>query len=123
MIPAATSFYYSNGESITQEKLSIPSYDSQVDIATDLVAPFLLITILLQTFMQRALSFTLDSDNSKLKKNSLLMALAITAMLVPTQFFRMVNQAVAVIFGSIAYLFFILVGGAFLYALYQGVTS
>lgn len=117
-MPAATSYYYTTDQgSITEDTLSIPTYDSHQEIATKLVAPFLLVTIILQTFMHRALSLTLDSHDSKLKKNSLLMALAIAAMLVPTRFFTMLNDAVTVIFGSAAYIFFILIVGAFFYAL------
>ena len=121
VLPAASSYYYSGGQdSITEDGFSVPVYDSHTDIATKLVAPFLLVTIILQTFLQRSLSFTLDSSDSKLKKNSLLMALAITAMLVPTKFFQLINEAVAIIFGSAAYIFFILVVGAFFYALWKG---
>lgn len=121
VIPAATSYYYSGGQdSITEDTFSMPVYDSHQEIATKLVAPFLLVTIILQTFLQRSLSFTLDSHDSRLKKNSLIMALAITAMLVPTQFFQMINSAVALIFGSAAYLFFVVIVGAFFYALWKG---
>lgn len=120
-VPTASSYYYSNDAgTITEDTFSIPVYDSHQEIATKLVAPFLLVTIILQTFLQRSLSFTLDSKDSKLKKNSLLMALAITAMLVPTTFFSMINEAVALIFGSAAYLFFILIVGAFFYAVWKG---
>lgn len=123
VLPAASTYYYNGGqESITQDSFSVPVYDSHTDIATKLVAPFLLVTIILQTFLQRSLSFTLDSKDSKLKKNSLLMALAITAMLVPTRFFQLINEAVAVIFGSAAYIFFILIVGAFFYAVWKGET-
>lgn len=120
VVPAASSYYYSTQDSITQESFSIPVYESHTEIATKLVAPFLLVTIILQTFLQRSLSFTLDSSDSKLKKNSLLMAVAITAMLVPTRFFQLINEAVAIIFGSAAYIFFILIVGAFFYAVWKG---
>lgn len=120
VVPAASSYYYSSQDSITQDSFSVPTYDSQKDIATKLVAPFLLVTILLQTFLQRSLSIALDTKKSNVRKKSVAMAVAITGMLVPTRFFQMINEAVAIIFGSAAYIFFILIVAAFFYALWKG---
>jgi len=62
---ASASHYYGDSNSITADTgFSIPHYDSQEEILTELVAPFLLIAIVFQIGLQRALMFTLDEDRN-----------------------------------------------------------
>ncbi|MFB6191593.1 MAG: hypothetical protein ABEJ64_04145 [Candidatus Nanohaloarchaea archaeon] len=114
---------------------SIPQYDSQMEIATDFVAPFLLITLVFQIGLERALMFTLAEDRNawlgrdpnykrerkKIKKRSLILALVITGMLVPTPFFRSINDLIAVVFGGSIYLMTIIAGIAALYFLVSSI--
>lgn len=96
-----------------QTEFSIPEYDSQQEILTKLVVPFLFLTVLLRTLFNRALRFafvddsgrndllTLVEDNKpNLNREATLMAITATGMLVPTPFWTYVTYAV----GSIAVL-------------------
>jgi hypothetical protein len=129
-------YYYGNsGSSIDAETgFSIPQYDSQEEIVTRLVAPFLLITILLQIAFQRALSFAfvdndngptlrqliVDEDPPSVKKESTVMALAVSGMLVPSPFFQYINDFVAFLFGGSIYILGAVAG---IYFVYKLVTS
>ncbi|MDY6774335.1 MAG: hypothetical protein SVS85_03985, partial [Candidatus Nanohaloarchaea archaeon] len=88
---------------ITGDSFSIPEYDSQREMLTQFVAPFLLIALILHVGLYRALLFTLaedpptvnsllvddpyEKDRSRIRKQSLLISVVITGMLVPTPFF------------------------------------
>lgn len=124
-------FYYNNGGSPISDEdyFTLPEYDSQQEIATQLVAPFLLITILLQIGIERALYFTLDTsglptqnktEKKKAKKQATIIALMIAGMMVPTPIFQSMNSAVSWIFGGALYILF---GIAFVYFLYRLVTD
>lgn len=105
----------------------MPEIDSQFDIGTKLVAPFLLITIIFQIGIQRALMFTLDEDGSKwfgrdpqykkqrkkIKQQSTVMALVIAGMLIPTQAFEIIRSWISIVYGSVAVLFFAAILGGF----------
>ncbi|MFB6147650.1 MAG: hypothetical protein ABEJ66_02090 [Candidatus Nanohaloarchaea archaeon] len=117
---------------------SIPQYDSRKELVAEFVAPFLLIAILIQIGLNRALIFTLaddpptvgallgadpyKSEREKIRKRSLILSLVITGILVPTPFFRYINDVVAWIFGGMIYLVFALVGLTVLYIIYAVVA-
>lgn len=125
---ASTSAYYfgdTGSNSITGDTgFSIPEYDSQGEIMTQFVAPFLLIALILQVGLERALRITLADDSLKPKerkreikqnrKRSVILALVITGMIVPTTFFQHINNFTAIIFGSIGYLLLLAIMVAFL---------
>lgn len=94
-----------------QTEFSVPEYDSQQEILTKLVVPFLFLTVLLRTLFNRALRFafvddsndllTLVEDNKpNMNREATLMAITATGMLIPTPFWTYVTYAV----GSIAVL-------------------
>lgn len=116
------SHYYEHDESgyDAQDSISgfsIPEYESQSELLTQLVAPFLLITLILQFGFERALRFVLDDEHNPIpgqgesehRRQSMMMALAITGMLVPTPFFSLIRQSVSAIFGSLVVIFFAIV--------------
>lgn len=134
--------YYDDSDSgpITDEStgFSIPQYDSQMEIATEFVAPFLLITLVLQIGLERALMFTLADDKSawfgqqnpnyrkerkKIRRRSLVLALVITGMLVPTTFFQSINDLIAIVFGGSIYLIAVATGLAGLYFVFKSLGS
>lgn len=133
---AADYYYYNDGgsNSITQDTgFSVPEYESQQELVTQLVAPFLLITILLQIGFERALRFAFvdeDRDRSLLdllennrppsvKKESTVMALATAGILVPSPFFQYINEAITIVFGGVFYIALISIGIGALYILYR----
>lgn len=134
MISGVSADYYygdSGGSITTDTGFTIPEYGSQEEIVTQLVAPFLLITILLQIAFQRALSFAfvdndngptlrqliVDEDPPSVKKESTVMALAVAGMLVPTPFFKYINDFVALVFGGSMYILGAVAGTYFVYKL------
>lgn len=103
MISGVSADYYysgSGGYDIGQNTgFSAPEYKSQQEIMAKLVAPFLFVTIFLQLLFNRALRFafvdessgndllTLVEDNKpNLRRESILMSITATAILVPTPF-------------------------------------
>lgn len=141
---AAADYYYGDsgspfsGTALSGDTgFSIPEYGSQKEVLTRLVAPFLLVAILFQIGIQRALMFTLDEDKNKwlgsnveykkekkkLKRQSLIMSLVITGMLVPTPFFKYINGYVSLIFGSMFYILFGAVFLAFIWVLWSGFSG
>ncbi len=138
MASAASDFYYNDGGSdgflaSDEPGLDIPEYDSNEEILTQFVAPFLLIAILLQIALQRALMFTLadsdgletiltgsDQEKRRIRRQSMILSLVITGMIVPTTLFQYINELMAVLFGGITYVFFIAVVIAFLMVLWSG---
>jgi len=119
-------YYYNSGNQDNSDvnSFSIPEYDSQKEIATQLVAPFLLITVILQIGLRRALYFTLDtnsplagdSEKKKARKQATIIALIIAGMMIPTPLFQNLNRFVSWVFGSGIY---ILLGTAVIYFLYR----
>ena len=99
------SFYYNSGNSGFQDSgLSVPEYDSQSELVAELVAPFIAIAVTLQFGLYKALSFTLDANENpltnsnskqkaKLRKQSMVMSIAITAMLVPSPYWEWMRLA------------------------------
>lgn len=127
-------YYYSDSDITSDTGFQVPEYDSQEEILTEFVAPFLLIVILLQIGLQRALMFTLDEDQNtwfppnkgynkekkRIKKQSTLMALVIAGMMVPTQLFQIFNTFVTYLFGGALFIFFAVVVGIFFLVLWRG---
>lgn len=134
---AAADYYYERNSGFsTDTGFSAPQYDSQEEILTQLVAPFLLIAIILQIGFDRALRFAFVGDQnndllglvednrpSNVRKQSTLMAVAVAGMLVPTSFFQLLNSYIAILFGGITYIFFAVVVIAFLMVLWSGISS
>lgn len=110
MVSGVSADYYyggSNDHIIGQDTgFSVPQYDSQQEVMAKLVAPFLFVTIFLQILFNRALRFafvdegsgndllTLVEDNKpSLRRESILMSVTATAILVPTPFWDYVILA------------------------------
>ena len=95
---------------------------------TNFVAPFLLIAIVLQRGFERALYYTYGDDDhnfpgrsqetDRVKKYSLIMSLASTAMIVPSPYFQLFQNYIALLFGTISYVFFFAIVAAFLWVLW-----
>ena len=109
-------------------------YDSLSDprtALTNFVAPFLLIAIIFQRGFEKALSFSYaDNDGmimsgsrkaerKRVRKYSMLMSLAVTGMIVPSPYFQIFQDYIAVLFGTISYVFFFAIVAAFLWVLWQ----
>ena len=101
-------------------------FDSQWEILTELVAPFLFLFIIFQIGLERALNFTTSTDDSfysddaqkkKNKKYSIVLALITTLLLVPTQHFQEITALTAIIFGSLVYILLLLFFFGFFYML------
>ena len=118
-------FYYNQGSSgfSSDNYFNMPEYDSQKEIATQLVAPFIFITILLHFALSRALSFILasgeddpwedsntwavpfaipmrerngmDHVSPDTSRYSMIMSLTITASLVPTPYWDIITGIMA----------------------------
>lgn len=120
---AAASFHSGGGD--PYENLQIPHYDSQAEILTELVAPFLLIFFIFQIGLKQALKFALSAEDEwhsereqarkQRNKYATLIALAVSLMLVPTQLFQDINELIFVVFGGLTYIIFIGVGLLVLY--------
>lgn len=122
------------GDDLGSTGFEVPNYDSQEEIITEFIAPFLLIFFILHIGMQKTLLFVMDVDNyqnpfrptsdnkerKKVKKYSITLSLLITGMIVPTALFRYLGLYVAIIFGSMIYL---LGAVALTYFIYRLVTS
>ncbi|MFB6216388.1 MAG: hypothetical protein ABEJ72_05410 [Candidatus Aenigmatarchaeota archaeon] len=88
---------------------SIPEYESQKELVTELVAPFVFLTVLLQFILAKVLHLVyadedipegvpygvpVRDEKPDMRKYSTLMAVTITAMLVPTPFWSYVRFVV-----------------------------
>jgi hypothetical protein len=110
------------------------SLESPQEVITGFVAPFLLIAVLFQRGYEKALSFSLAEDDhnqnpftqsqerGKIKKTSLIMALATSALIVPTPWFQLIRQWVAVLFSMIGLLFFGGIFVAFVWILWKALS-
>lgn len=103
-VTAMGSHYYNHqsGYSVTDSGFSVPEYESQSEIATELVAPFLFIVVLLKFSFQKVLVFTFAEDDridypgrddykSLYSREATLMAVAVAGMMIPTPFWRYVR--------------------------------
>lgn len=111
-------------------------YDSLQDpqtALTNFVAPFLLIAIILQRGFEKALMFSYADDDpfptsgrsaekKRVRKYSMIMSLATTGMIVPSPYFQLFQNYIAVLFGTISYLFFFAIVAAFLWVLWIAFT-
>jgi hypothetical protein len=108
-------------------------YDSLNDprtALTNFVAPFLLIAIIFQRGFEKALSFSLAEDDGnmlvdnrsaerkRIRKYAMLMSLTVTAMIVPSPYFQIFQSYIAILFGTISYVFFFAILVAFLWFLW-----
>lgn len=105
---ASAQHYYDRSSGLTTDTgFSVPQYDSQEEILTQLVAPFIFLSVLLHMGFSRALRFAFVSDDTSktlldLEKNneppinrkSMVMAITVTAMLVPTPFWGYVTWTI-----------------------------
>lgn len=117
---ATATFHSATGTDDPYENFSIPHYDSQAEILTELVAPFLLIFFIFQIGLKQALKFSLSAEDDwhhekeearkQRNKYATLIALTVTLMLIPTKLFQDINELIFVVFGGITYLIFIGVG-------------
>ncbi|MFB6226133.1 MAG: hypothetical protein ABEJ02_02165 [Candidatus Paceibacteria bacterium] len=104
---ATGSHYYDHDQGLefdASSGFSVPEYDSQAEIATELVAPFIFLTVILRFGFQKVLIFTFASEENgrhpmdvfsdkrmSFSKEATLMALTVTAMLIPTPFWTYVR--------------------------------
>jgi hypothetical protein len=109
-----------------------PDLDDPRKAMTNFVAPFLLIAIIFQRGFEKALKFSYADDNNnnwpatnasrereKIRKYSMVMALAVTGMIVPSPYFWIFQDYIAVLFGTVSYLFFLAIGAAFIWILWK----
>lgn len=87
-----------------QDWFEAPTYDSQSELLFQILAPFAFMTILLQISLKKALrmTFAQEDDNPwnrenkpKVHKESTLMAVAISAMLMASPYWTLIRQMAA----------------------------
>lgn len=87
-----------------QDWFEAPTYDSQSELLFEILAPFAFITILLQISLKKALRMTFaeEDDNPwrrenkpKVHKESTLMAVTISAMLMASPYWTLIRQMAA----------------------------
>lgn len=124
-----------NSESIfdsSQSSVAVPEFDSQGEMLTQFVAPFLLVVIVLQAGTYKALESTLlpdrdemrgmhpnqvEKEEARVKKYSIIISLVAAGMMIPTAPFQMLTEYVSIIFGGAVFLFFAVIVGAFMFKL------
>lgn len=124
------SFHQATGTGDPYENLEMPHYESNAEILTELVAPFLLIFFIFQMGLKQALKFALSADDKwhedkkanrkRRNKYATLIALSVTLMLIPTKLFQDINELIFLVFGSLTYILFI---GAGLFVFYMIVKA
>lgn len=114
MISGVSADYYygdsSNRALGDQTGFSVPEYDSQQEVISQLVAPFIFVAVLLHVGFSRALRFAFvddsrntlldlvnDNEPNGINRKSMLMSIAVTAMLVPTPFWQYVRFAMGAV--------------------------
>jgi len=128
-------YYYSSSgiQGVGQDTgFSVPEYESQQEIVSKLVAPFIFVSILLQILFNRALRFAFVDESSgndllslvednkpNLNREATLMSITATAILIPTPFWNYVILATASI-PTIAVSLVVLV---FLYGSYKVLSA
>ena len=113
------SFGSASHESGFDTGFNTPDFDSHSEIVTLLVAPFLFVTLLLQISLNAVLRSTIGrgadhGHEPNYKKFSTVMALSITAMLVPSPFWQYIilaGDSIGVIAVSILLLVFVFIFG------------
>lgn len=101
---------------------SIPEYETQGEILAEFVAPFLIITLILQIGLNKVLQFTLaennnpyrNKENKRIRKNATIMALLVAGMIVPTPIFHYIKDITAIVFGSVVFVFLAVIFFTFL---------
>jgi hypothetical protein len=90
-----------------------------------------LIAIIFQRGFEKALSFSLAEDDNtmlsntrsaerkRIRKYAMLMSLTVTAMIVPSPYFQIFQSYIAILFGTISYVFFFAIVAAFLWVLWS----
>jgi hypothetical protein len=132
---SAAGFHLDGFQSHNYEDNYYPDFDDPREALTDFVAPFLLIAVLFQRGYEKALSFSWADDKKnqyrpmrpkderrKIRKFSLIMALATAGMIVPTPWFQIIRIWVANLFSLIGILFFAAIFIAFLYVVWKGLS-
>jgi magnesium-transporting ATPase (P-type) len=97
----------------------VPEFDSHSEIATLLVAPFIFVTLLLQIALNAVLRSTIGRGNTpghdpNYSKFATIMALSITAMLVPSPFWNYIilaGDSIGVISVTILLFLFVFIFG------------
>jgi len=138
---ASAQYYNDPGTISNDEYFSFPDYDSQTELVSQLVAPFIFVAVLLNFALSRALRFILANDSDdpwndphvawampgaqapdegpNVKRYSMIMSIAITASIVPTPYWNLIRTFMASI-GIIS-------GGAiaviFVYGFYKVVSA
>jgi hypothetical protein len=93
----------------------VPEFESNQEILTELVAPFIFVFVLMQYTLSRALHFALDKPGRpETTKETTLLSLAIVTMLVPSPFWDLIRLS-AESLGLLAVLAF---AGLFLFVIY-----
>lgn len=128
-------FYYGDNAISGDTGFSIPDYDSHKEILAEFVAPFLLIAIVLQVGLERALIWTMADNDQNLinntrkkekernRRRATVLSLVITGILVPTKFFQYINDATAAVFGGMIYLVFFLFAVTVFWIIYRVITA
>lgn len=104
---SASAYYFNDDGGITTSGtgdgwMNIQSYENQSQLVSELIAPFLFITVLLQFTFTRVLSFILDDnekypsniwrdDKPKVRKEATVMAITIAAMLVVSPYWTWIR--------------------------------
>lgn len=96
-------YYEHGGQDYSVEpgdsQFSIPEYNSQSAILTQLIAPFLFIVVLLKFSFERVLQFVMDTNNHPpwedgkpdVSRESTIMSIAVAGMMIPTPFWDYVR--------------------------------
>jgi heme/copper-type cytochrome/quinol oxidase subunit 2 len=121
VLAATISFGAASHESGFETGFDTPELESHSEIVTLLVAPFLFVTLLLQITLNAVLRSTIgrgsNGHDPNYKKFSTVMALSITAMLVPSPFWQYIilaGDSIGVISVSILLLVFVFLFGVVL---------
>lgn len=114
------------------QEFVLPEFDSQEEIITQFVAPFIFITIILQLTYARVLHAiyrddqvprgvppTVD-DKPDVSRYATLMAIATTAVMVPTPFWDFISLWISAVFGSIVMLFGLIILLGIIWAVLSG---
>lgn len=111
----------SHESSSSKKGFVIPNYDSHYEIATELFAPFLFTTVLFQIVLEFLFNKTLLPNQTstnwgrnkykykrkRIRRFATVSAISIAAMLVPTNFYKLLSATALVSYGGAALLFVI----------------
>ncbi|MBC5792977.1 MAG: hypothetical protein H8Z69_02945 [Nanohaloarchaea archaeon] len=132
---AVSGYYYGDGSgsslSTGNAEFSIPQYNSQGEILTKLVAPFLLVFIIFYLGLFKALWFAYADDDGpfltknkkeekkQVRKYATIISILISAMIIPSPLFHALNDFTAIVFGGLTYILLGALGFAFLLVLWS----